>query len=485
MFVDHRLKRDPLPPPQPTTLRDASPHAAASRAREAPNVGRDGWIRRLLAVFVFGTLACVAVACIVCRVFYADGAYVVLGLLLTPMRYNDYDFHRSFASFIGQTPVFLGERLGIENVSAYGGLYGFAVGGLPLILYIVGLAIARKSPGLFAATVFALAVFGFGANFINTEANLFLGLAWLTAVVMALPGQRPFARGIALPALAFVLLRVYEGMLLAGPVLAAWSYAKARRTGDVNEKIGLVLASLLFALGTLVGFSGFVAPRDPGNAASFASAIFVYLRNPQMWLLLSAVAALGAVAFARPTHALAAVVLSVALAVPFVATMAREQGYYAYGIYYYNRSFLVLLLPVVLAALAIAESYRPRWLSEGFASRRLLPLVVPFVAVVSVDLLGSVRWFAYMNTFCDVLARPTTAAAGIGELKASGAVTGWAWTHPILSILLRKQGSSAVVLDDPGNWKAIDLASPIVLPYRGACENRRFGGHVLREARSP
>jgi len=154
-----------------------------------------------------------------------------------------------------------------------------------LLAYVVALALARDVPRLFAATALALAVFGFGANFTNSEGNLFLGLAWLAGVLLALPGRRRFARGIILPALAFVLLRVYEGMLLAGPVLAAWAYAKAVRTDDVDEKIGLVLATLAFAVGCLIGFSSYVAPRDPVNAAAFAAALFAYWRNPQMWLL--------------------------------------------------------------------------------------------------------------------------------------------------------------------------------------------------------
>src|SRR6187551_1095431 len=69
----------------------------------------------LLAALVLGTLACIGVACIVCRSLYGDGAYVVLGRLLRPMRFDDYDYHRSFASFIGQAPLFLGQRLGIVN----------------------------------------------------------------------------------------------------------------------------------------------------------------------------------------------------------------------------------------------------------------------------------------------------------------------------------------------------------------------------------
>jgi len=477
------MKQDPMPPLQvgrADVLRADAEHRPAAASANAAARGVPAVV---LGAMLVGTLVCIGIACVVCRSFYGDGAYVVLGLLRTPMEYNDYDFHRSFASYIGQTPVLFGERLGIVNVSAYGGLYSFAVNGIPLLAYVIGLALARNAPRLFTATALALAVFGFGANFTNSEGNLFMALAWLAGVVLALPGPRRFARGIALPALAFVLLRTYEGMVLAGPILAIWSYAKAARTDDADERIGLVPATLLFAIAGLIGFSGYVAPRDPGNAASFSSAMFLYLRNPQMWLLLAAVCVLVAVLVSQRAFALGMALVAIALAVIFFASMLGQQDYYAYRIYYQNRAFLVLLLPVALAALAVADLYGRGCLARGVAPARMLALLVPFAAVVAVDLLGSVRWFAYMNTFCDVLARPGGASAGIAQLKASGAVTGWPWTHPSLSLLLRDHRSRAIVLNDTGKWQPFDSAQITLTAYRGACENRRFG--ASRHAVSP
>jgi len=132
-------------------------------------------------------------------------------------------------------------------------------------------------------------------------------------------------------------------------------------------------------------------------------------------------------------------------------------------------------MPVALAALAVLDLRGTGWLARDVAPIRLMAVLVPFAAVVAVDLLGSARWFAYMNTFCDVLAEPVTAGAGVGRLKASGAVTGWGWTHPSMSILLRRSGTTAIVTNEPGNWKPFDPATIELTGYRGACENRRFG----------
>jgi hypothetical protein len=482
--MERRLKRDPMPSFQAGSAHDAIRIDSGRRVTEDVVSNLESRIRVwLLAAFGAGALACIGLACVVCRSLYADGGYVVLGLLNNPMHYNDYDFHRSFASFIGQTPVFLGQRLGLVNISAYGGIYTFAVDGLPLLAYVAALVLARNVPRLFAASAMALAVFGFGANFTNSEGNLFLGLAWLAGVLLALPGHQRVARGIVLPALAFVLLRIYEGMLLAGPVLAAWAYAKAMRTESLDEKLGLVLATLMFAIACLIGFSGYVAPRDPGNAASFASSLSAYVRNPQGWLLLAAGCVLAAMLLPSRALALGATVAAIVLAAMFVSGMLGLRDYGAYRVYYDNRSFLVLLLPLALAALMAADLFGNRWLECSVAPARLLALLVPLVAVFAIDVLGSARWFAYVNTFCDVLAEPATASTGVARLRASGAMTGWGWTHPTLSILLRPSGTSAIVRDEPGNWQPFDSAEIKLTGYRGVCENRRFG--AARRAQSP
>ena len=62
-------------------------------------------------------------------------------------------------------------------------------------------------------------------------------------------------------------------------------------------------------------------------------------------------------------------------------------------------------------------------------------------------------------------------------------MTGWGWTHPTLSILLRRSGTSTIVRDEPGNWQPFDPAEIELTGYRGVCENRRFG--AKRRAASP
>ena len=446
------------------------------------NGGQESATRAVLVVFWAGWLMCLILAAVVCRSLYGDGGYVVLGQLGGGLHYIDYDAHRSFASYITQTPVLLGQRLGAERVPTYAALYMAGVYLVPALLLLTALSLARKLPGLFAATAAAIVIFGFGANFVNTEAHLFLGLAWLAAVLLALPRPHPSLRGFALPMIAFVLLRVYEGMLLVGPVLAVGAFLVSREREGTQEQVGLTIAALLFTLGTFIGFSSFVAPRDPGNASSFLTSAFAYLKNPQAFELLAVACSLAATAVSKAYSRASLIIAAAALSVVFLWMMLGQEGYYAYTLYYHNRTFLVFLLPFAVGALLLIRRYRPARLERSLSAAGAMAMIVPFVAVVSADLVGSARWLHYMRDFCDVLDHPATASTGINQLKRNGAVTGWAWTHPTMSILLREPGNSAVVLDDPGQWQPFDPRTPMQLKYRGACADPLF--HTKGRAQS-
>jgi len=413
------------------------------------------------------------------RVLYGDGAWYVLVHLLTPQRFNDYDFQRTFASVITQAPVLLGQRLGIERVSVYAALYSFGVFVVPAIAMMIGLWLSRRQPLLFAAIAAAIPIWGFGINFINSEANVMFGFAWLAASIIAMRGPAPLLRGLVLPALALALLRTYEGMLLAGPVLAAWATVAASRTRSEIERIGLVLSTLLFVVAAAIGFGGFVAPRDPNNALRFAESVFAYLRGPHCFLLLSVACALAAFAVPIPRARWIASAASAMFGIGFVVAILRLDGYYSFSVYYHNRTFIVLLLPAVLAALAAIDLWRSGWLAEGIEPYGAWPaiMLVPIAFAVAGDIAGTYRWQSFVASFCRVLEQDMPPDARLKALQASGARTGWAWTHPSMSMLLRSRGSSAMVVNQPGasSWEPFDPNWGRTIPYRGICQTDRVG----------
>lgn len=411
------------------------------------------------------------------RVLYGDGAWYVLVHLITPNRFNDYDFQRTFASLISQAPVLFGQRMGVDSVAVYAALYAFGIFVIPAVAMFTALVLARRQPALFAAVALGILVYGFGTNFINTEANLLFGFAWLAVVIIAMDRPAPMLRGIVLPAIGIALLRCYEGMLLVGPVLGAWAAVCAARTDVHKERIGLVLAALLFFLGATIGLGGFLSPRDPNNASGFVSSAFAYLGGPHAFLLASGIAAMGAALLRRRRVRLAALLTSAVLGACFVAGIVRIEGYYGFSVYYYNRSFMVLLLPVLVAAVAAAHVFRPSWLASREAGWVHAAFLVPLAFAVAGDVAGTMRWRFFVDRFCDVLEAKGTPQDRVQRLRGTGARTAWAWTHPTMSVLLRDRGSRPLVANEPGasSWQPFQLAAAPTIPYRGLCQAPLLG----------
>jgi hypothetical protein len=434
--------------------------------------------RRVMLTITAGWSVCLVVTAFVARVLYADGGLFVLTHLLNPYRFNDYDPNRTISSILTQAPILVGQQLGVEDVVTYAALYAMGTSALPAAAFLYSLWVSRNEPVLFCSTAFAIVVFGFGANFINTEANLFFGLAWLASTLLVLRDPRPIERGVVVPALALLLLRTYEGILLIGPLLGAMSYLALRDAHSRLERIGLSLALLLFILGTASGFAAFLSPRDPGNVTNFLASLPIYLRNPQFLLLLSALSMLAVVIAPGVGRRAQLIFLGWLLAILFVLSINMVNGYYGYTIYYQNRAFLIVLLPFCIALVGAARFYMPA--SSPPTRPHYALMLIPFAAAAYGDMLGSYRWDRYITAFCEVLKDRSSPAEGVDRLKRTGAVTGWSWTHPTMSVLLRERGSDAMVLNEPGQrWEPFDPSRAVSIAYRGVCEDRK--GRVGRD----
>ena len=422
-----------------------------------------------------GALAYSALAA---RVLYGDGSFYVLAHLLKPHRFNDYDSQRSFASFITQAPMLLAQRFGVDMVAWYAIFYSVGVFVFPALAMLAALFFSRRQPVLFATNAAAIIVYGFGANFINTEANLLFGLVWLSATILALDRPAPILRGIVLPVIAFALLRTYEGMLLIGPVLALWSLYAASLAQTDRERLGLGICVLLFLLGAVIGMGGLLAPRDPSNASGFLASAFAFLKNPHALLMLAALLAFPAIWHPSRRLLIVCAALSAACGIAYVLAIARIEGFYSFSVYYYNRAFMVLSLPVFVAALFASSYFRPQWLQTRTAQEGYALMLVPLAFAVAGDMLGTYRWTQYTEAFCAILDKDVSPAERLNLLKQSGAKTAWAWTHPTMSLLLRDRGSKALVVNDPGQFEPFDAGKAVSIPYRGLCQ-----APILGEAR--
>lgn len=438
--------------------------------------GTAGWALNANAavlVVLVGWSICLAISVSTARVLYADGSHFLLSHLLRPNVFNNYDRNRLFASLITQAPLLIGDHLHVQTVSTYAALYSLGTFVLPAAGFIFSFYLARHQPVLFAVTALVIAVFGFGTNFINTEANIFFALTWVSLTCLALDGSHPVLRGVVLPLLAIVLLRVYEGIALVGPLLAVLALLQFRRSSSRLEKAGLGLAILFFLAGTAGGVNAILHPRDPSNEANFLASISVYLRNPQFLLLLASSSLLPSTLSRDSIHRAIFALLGIVFSILFLSHMVQLTNYYAYTIYYQNRAFLGLLLPASIGIMLAGKLFSPPVILAENRRLNYLIILIPFFAAVAGDLLGSFRWHQYVGEFCEVLSAAGAQNSGVEQLKKAGAVMGWSWTHPTMSILLRARGTDGMIRNEPGSrWEPFDPSTPISINYVGLCENR-------------
>ena len=427
-------------------------------------------VRIVLAIAIGAWSFALLYAALAGRVMYADGAYYVMVHFQSWFRFDDYDFHRSFANFISQGPILLGQKLGFDRVASYAALYFLGAIAVPAMAMMAALVLSWRQPWLFALVGAGCVVFGFSLNYINSEANLLFGLVWLAVAILALDRPAPLLRGFLLPLLGVIMLRTYEGMLLAGPVLCAWALLALSRSIDERERVGLAISALLFAIGAAIGLGGWLAPRDPANAQGFASSALRFVHNPQAWLLVSALAIVPGVKRAIPRSLLACAIISAAAGIAFLVSLDGVEGYIGYVIYYDNRTFLALLLPVFAGVALTAYWARPAW-SEAGATAGYWLVLVPMLFAVAGDMVGTRRWNQYIHEFCTVLNQPDMKPEErLESLKATGVVTGWYWTHPTMSVLLRPRGSDAIVANEPGQRFEPSVAGVSAAGMRGFCE---------------
>jgi hypothetical protein len=408
------------------------------------------------------------------RVLFADGAYVLYELLTNPHRFVAIELGRGVALHVMESPVLLGELLSVLGIGAMARLLHLGIFGVPLALFICALWLVRRELVLFALTVSAFAVFSFSINFIDTETNFYFAVCWLAATILALPGVCPILRGTVLPLVAVLSISNHEGAIFSAPALAIWATLRAQRSPAAVEITGLGMAAVFFWIAAVIALVAGLAPRDMHNASGFLADVPAILMSPHRWLLLTAALAPCALLLRGHNLRLACLALAVASGILYVRAISRVAGYYGYYFYYSNRAALALLMVVALGIFALASRSQPAAAVIEHRRAGYLVALIPLVFAVTGDLIGSYRWNSYLTTFCEVLTANDDPQTRLQKLEASGNLTGWRWTHPTLSVLLRPPDSSAFVVNAPGGWEPPDVHPDSRLDNRpGICMSSR------------
>lgn len=205
------------------------------------------------------------------RFFYPDGTQYFVHIIATA-NYADWLWPRYFADHLLQFPVVSGVRAGMTNIEHLGWLRGASLLLPPLIsLAVCYLAAPRDRKYLLLIPL--LSHFGAAVNtefFMHTANRLLESCAWAVAFLVL------FRRGGFALALAAVvaapMLRIYEGVMIPGTVLALLCGWKARQeTG--GRRVFLWALAVWFVVCAVTGARFVFKPNDPTSFLTFAAGV--------------------------------------------------------------------------------------------------------------------------------------------------------------------------------------------------------------------
>ncbi len=427
-------------------------------------VDQPTWVAGV-GVFVVTLTACAVAAG---RGLYADGSYYLVQIL-EGRTFFAYTPYRTYADHLTQAPVVVAVKLGVRNMPALILLHSVGLFAFPALAWLLAFYKLRNDR-LFWPFVLLFAIVYLNSSVMAIcDCNLAYALVACALAVLLRRGRFSVPDAVLLLAISLALTRMYETMVLCGPLLCVLSIVRLRQAPSRGFRIGqhltadpvicasLAGAALLFLVSAALAAWSITHFQQEANLAQ-ARDYSLLLANRQ--LLLSMAAGLAYVVLLVPIRMVVinavcgAVTVAVTLALTFPGNQARPTQYYA------ARAWIGVFLFAFAALLAGTRFFRSE---EGSVPREahLKLAAIPLSLLLILGLLD-VR---HSRGFADFLAcfrNQVNANTGLvrltdTKLAADGCGPyGWSWTNPSLSILLRRDASGAIILNAAGGYQPFD-----------------------------
>jgi hypothetical protein len=414
------------------------------------------------ALLIVMTALHVAVA----RGIFADGAYFLFEML-TRKGFWHYDNARAFAQFVYQGPVVAAVGAGATSTKFLARLYTLSVE-LPVVaLYLFALSKTRSNAVLLGSFILIVAVVHLNLNFMAMgEYNLSYALATAAlAILLQERDLRGFDSGLLL-AIAILSSRVYEAQVFLGPMLfiacmVRLALLKPRRI----PALAVLFAAFFFAFGSAIAYWSILFPRDPSNFSG-AATFSLLLRNHQLILSCVLVAAFaGYLMFtSRAWRILMVMIFAAAL-----VGLALPTTWSPPKFHYYSRTGGGIIL-FGIGLLLIWFRFSPYWTPRTLPGSLRWPALIvlgPLASVVALsipDIDHTLSWRRFRHAVqAEVNAKTgLVPPAQTNILPEDLEMFAFSWTFPSMSLLLRGQATSAIVLnEDPRAWQPFDPAKTV------------------------
>jgi hypothetical protein len=446
-------------------------------------------------------LAFVVYAIVAERGLVADGANYVVNMAIK----HGFTFEepgRRAAEILYQWPAVVAVRLGVTDLLLLGRLYAvgcFYLVFLSLIASWALLPAARKKLIFFPVLTILI---GWLTSCYASMVEAHALVLWFWPVMFALLFHRLARRRdvVLVSALSLPMMVLYPTVVLLAPALAGVAFWRWRARPADRQGWAWIALAIWFVLVTAVALYLIVEPRDVPNRDSLLNEVealaFLAARGQGVnWPLALALAAMPLLLLCawRPTAARCWILL-------------------------WLPPYLVLALFTALAPIVALSSFAPNlqhaaraW--EGLAAALLLPPLFahlagrlslagpgrrPALLVLAILAVGQITWqvatTAQWSGRLAMLAAVLASRSGLIPIEETPLVArriglqavtplGWAWTDPLLSIVLAPGGKVAAIVTAPKpiGWQPFDPAHPDELPRVPGIDYTRYREALARD----
>lgn len=380
-----------------------------------------------------------------------DGAFHLLRILETGDVFAPSARVLGFA--VRQGPVLLAARAGVTDTHVLSVVLGLGQLVIPAVAWCLAIVLARPHVVVFAAVaMFAGLCAGTTWVFSTGESVIVAPLTVLVAVLLW--RRRPWSWNDAVLAVASasILVAAYESAAATGLALGVWAFWRSTAAASNPDKWGSMAVTILSFLSVLVAVAGVVSGEKSTWAQS--SLYFLVSGEPHQFYLglVAMTAVLGAFAIQHRGVRLTLLAFG-GVCVVLAAASPRTtpvEAFQARG----GVMFALLLLVLLLWGLWI-QARRPEAAGPGASSSitdwgfRPLLLVVPaFVgAMIIVAAKGTAAWSRSLDEFRAEVRRGSGVAEVDDVLPADRREVLWGWTSSSMSLLVRKDTASRILVD--------------------------------------
>lgn len=383
---------------------------------------------------------------------YADGSWSFLKILTT-QTYDIIDTSRFWPSFLTQTPVILGIRMGLTDTNTLIRIHSLGLMAVPIIFWIITLILSIKQETFWSALAIFSAIYLNGGLMATGEYNTTYAISALSAALL-LRNKISIINLIFLIIAAIILNKSYQAMVFLGPTLAgvaALRLSVKNTNSDSQEtytKVILVVLIIIYAYDSYSSLLMITHPRSEQNFNDATNILEAFRNRQLLYTIAMAILYAYTIYSTKKWKAKLTTGFAVILSIIFLTGLFRASPY----THYQSRAAIgaILMISIVFQSIIFAKQnilkqnvINTEKLSHHRTIASLLFLTLSFSFITKLSEFGNWidRFETEVNSKTGIITSEETKMSRFSNYSTYI----WTWTNPTLSIVLRENTGGAIV----------------------------------------